>query len=67
MIHRPVLYHQLVDNTDGLINNLINNWLIRKNPYQQSIADKELIFDKVVHINTVRYIISCLIRKSADN
>jgi hypothetical protein len=28
-----------------------NSWLISKNPYQQSIADKELIFDKVVLIN----------------
>jgi len=29
--------------------------LIRKNPYQQSIADKELVFDKVVLINKEPY------------
>jgi hypothetical protein len=47
MIHRPSSYQQLVDSTDGLI----NSFLITKNPDQQSIPDKELIFDKVVLIN----------------
>jgi len=39
--------------TDGLI----NSWLIskNKNPYQQSIDDKELTVDKVVLINKDPY------------
>ena len=51
IIHRPSSYQQLVDSTDGLI----NSWLISKNPYQQSIDDKELIVDKVVLINKEPY------------
>jgi hypothetical protein len=47
IINRPVLYQQLVDNTDSLI----NSWFISKNPDQQSIVDKKWIFDKVVRIN----------------
>ena len=47
IINRPSNYQQVVDITDGLI----NSWLISKNPYQQSIDDKELIVDKVVLIN----------------
>jgi hypothetical protein len=47
IINRSVLYQQLVDNTDGLI----NSWFISKNPYQQSIVDNKLIFDKIVRIN----------------
>jgi hypothetical protein len=34
---------------------LINSWLISQNPYQQSIADNELIVDKVVLINKEPY------------
>ena len=50
-IHRPSIYQQLVDTTMGFI----NSWLISKNPYQQSIGDKELIVDNVVLINKDPY------------
>ena len=47
---QTLLCQQLVDNTN-LYDGLINSWLVSKNPYQQSIVDNELIFDKVVLIN----------------
>jgi hypothetical protein len=40
----------LVDNTDDLS----NSGLISKNPYQQSLVDNELIFDKVVLMNNLK-------------